>query len=102
VAEISNPPAPQAKCPLCPTSAQNARGLDLADVSVPKKLGMKALALFFVVIFAHLSPGPSGPICPGRVKETDRNGTPLLEKMGGVHTYEHPVHKGWQKRVDKC
>ena len=22
-----------------------------------------------------------GPICPGRVKQTDRNGTPLLEKM---------------------
>ena len=28
--------------------------LDLADVSVAKKLGMEALALLFVVIFAHL------------------------------------------------
>ena len=32
--------------------------LDLADVSVAKKLGMEALALLFVVIFAHLKWGP--------------------------------------------
>ena len=48
------------------------------------------------------SPGPQVLSRSCQTETGTRNGTLVVGKNAGVHTYEHPVHKGWQlKRVDK-